>query len=618
MILKSITVTGYRSIKSRAKLFIEPNVTVIIGANDQGKTNLLNALCHLNSDKPFTTDDINWDLDPASEANPHLECEFLLSTSERQALLEIENFERGYEDDADTSEEDQVVDVDPDIERTHPRLLLNDVPEVVTLSRTGLDGTVSWKDVDGFEGSSETHVLEKLIPRIVFINPWEKIPDSSTASQIKAESHEFMRGIFYFAGIDPDEASIFIQDDRTERALEEASIRLNEELRKSWTQGRELDFKLQHNSKAETIELKIKDPNVTERYVRPSRRSSGFTHYFAMKMILHARQQEHATRQAIYIFDEPGMYLHPSGQQDLIRVLEKLGHENQILYTTHSLFMLNKTFPTRHRLVKKEAGSTQFDGKPYTGRWGSLASALGLHLTGNILFANHILLAEGDSDPIYLQSLLQKLTSLGHLDRDLNAFSVISTGESRDTAALLRIFCEGDVHPKVALLFDGDDGGKLRQKNLNAIQKKYKFPEKILEKDCEIEDYLIDIPNLYVPAVSSYAAKILELQGTPSKDPAIIAAGFLKSYKDTFGDSASPSGVSKWADAAFSEIAGIGSPSKIGIAREYVQLLDQRAPESISKNHIQTRLSKLVSWLVSAVELPQIDLIEDSPMSSSS
>ena len=36
--------------------------TVVLGANDHGKTNLLNAIRTLNDDCGFTSEDENWDL----------------------------------------------------------------------------------------------------------------------------------------------------------------------------------------------------------------------------------------------------------------------------------------------------------------------------------------------------------------------------------------------------------------------------------------------------------------------------------------------------------------------------------------------------------------------------
>ena len=71
----------------------------------------------------------------------------------------------------------------------------------------------------------------------------------------------------------------------------------------------------------------------------------------------------------IFLFDEPGIYLHPTSQYDLLQILDTIGRTNQVVYSTHSLFMLNKTFPSRHRLVVKSPQGTKLHGKPSNGRW---------------------------------------------------------------------------------------------------------------------------------------------------------------------------------------------------------------------------------------------------------
>ncbi len=299
------------------------------------------------------------------------------------------------------------------------------------------------------------------MPRVELIKARDNVPDATTLAALKTEDQEFMRGIFYYAGLDEDEFSgLFTQTDATLMRLENASEELNTTLRANWSQGADLQFRLVHDSKTDNIVLRIKDPSVSERLVRASQRSSGFTHFFTLKTVLNSRQKEHPANSYIFLFDEPGIYLHPSGQYDLLQVLEAIGCQNQLVYSTHSLFMLNKTFPGRHRLILKTNDGTKIDGKPYVGRWASALEALGLSLTGTILFAQYILMTEGDSDPMYLPAVLQKLVALNEADIDLNAFSVISTETSRNTDALIRILSEGNPPPKLAVLVDGDEGGK--------------------------------------------------------------------------------------------------------------------------------------------------------------
>ena len=138
------------------------------------------------------------------------------------------------------------------------------------------------------------------LPRVEIIRPQEKIPDAVTVEDLEEESHEFMRGILYYAGIDPDEASeLFTQDDVSMKQLKEASVTLNATLKSDWIQGADLRYELSHESAAKQILLRIEDPAVSSRLVRASRRSSGFTHFFALNTVLYARQKDYVANSYI-------------------------------------------------------------------------------------------------------------------------------------------------------------------------------------------------------------------------------------------------------------------------------------------------------------------------------
>ena len=51
MHLVKVEIDGYRSFSSRVPLQLDDSVTVILGANDHGKSNFLEALTHLVVDR---------------------------------------------------------------------------------------------------------------------------------------------------------------------------------------------------------------------------------------------------------------------------------------------------------------------------------------------------------------------------------------------------------------------------------------------------------------------------------------------------------------------------------------------------------------------------------------
>ncbi len=482
MLLKEVTIAGYRSIRKSTTLFVEPNATIILGPNDHGKTNCLNALLHLNSDNPFLEDvDLNWDCSEQAAELPSVVAHFTLTTQEIEKLVQFENelieeynvslqeakltadvpapSETQESAAASPSSEDIPQGQSGEPAEPYPLLTTADFSAALTVKRVGVKGILEVMHPAHIYQATK-QLIQSMVPRFELINPVDKLSDSVTIEELSPGLNDFMRGIFYYAGLDPDTSgALFEQNDHTLRRLDQASKKLDQTLRETWSQGRNLGFKLIHDSKNKRIDLVIEDPAVKSRFARASRRSSGFTHYFALKTILYARRRGRESGSYVLLFDEPGIYLHPSGQYDLLQVLETLAREGQLIYVTHSLFMINRTFPTRHRLMTKSEEGTMLDGKPYVGRWQSVLGALGMTLTGTILFSNYVVLTEGDSDPIYLYAMLQKGVLAGSCRVDLNAVSFLSTGESKNADVLIRIFLETNPRPTLGVLIDGDIGG---------------------------------------------------------------------------------------------------------------------------------------------------------------
>lgn len=477
-----------------------------------------------------------------------------------------------------------------------------EVPDTVVLDRVGVEGSLAVHEgAFQLENQAVWHFLERRLPRVELIQPTQKIPDTVSRTELPEESHVFMRGIFEYAGVAKSEwDTIFPQDDRTRMRLEAASQQLNDTLRVSWSQGKRLGFSLRHDSKRSRIDLLIRDPAVKNTYVRPSRRSSGFTHFFALKTILHAYQSEANADSFIWLFDEPGIYLHPDGQRDLILVLETLSRSNQVIYCTHSIFLANKNYPTRHRLLIKGEQGTLLDSKPFTSRWRSALDALGLSLPGTLLFASQILLVEGDSDAILINAMLRKLISLEKIDLDLNQLAVIGTGDPQNADALIRILSEAGsgVAPRIAVLVDGDDGGERRLRAIKELTDDRKIPTlKLSPTGTATEDHMPAPPSLFVKAIASYVAENWQL------DPGETSAKFEASFAENIEGKEVAAGLAKWGREAAKEIANLeDKPSPVGIARAYANFFEQLSEDETRSRPLE-RSVKLAEWIQGSLEV---------------
>ena len=556
MLLRSIEITDFLSVKGSTKLLLDKTITVLLGSNDHGKSNLLKAIEHLNSDRPIKQDEVNWD----STGTASLDFTFKLTNPEREAWSEVVKKIRKElsESDADAAQvpDDAAAESEPapipdpallakpsattvradsdegDDEETDDAARVRELraflaavsddvaPEELHLLRRGVETDLTCLGIDLGDLPLEIHdLVTDGLPRVELLRTLTgELQDSVSASQINTETFEFMQGLFFYAGLNPAQASaVFEQNDETERQIQDASKVLDENLRRLWGQGTHLHFSLGHRKG--NIEFLADDPAIKKRKARMSKRSDGVTQFFRTSIVLHARRKKHTANSYLYLFDEPGVYLHPQGQKDLMQVFEQLGAESQIVYATHSLFMLNQNFPERHRLVIKDNDGTKIDGKPHRANWRLATDALGVFLTSNILFSSHVLFVEGDSDPLYLFELFRQMNRFGEIDADANRLGIMSFSDVQNLKFLLQVIKRDDSQIKVMVLFDGDEAGAKMSERVKSLCERLGVTRASLEKGKSIEDYFIH-NECFMGALSRTLRDARELSGDKGKLPA--------------------------------------------------------------------------------------------------
>lgn len=560
MLLKRAEIVNFLSIKGKLPVDFDRKVSVFLGSNDHGKSNILAALQHLNNDTPILEDEVNWDAD----GDASISFLFELTAKETKEWKEIiekllkeaqDRASAKTESSSDPSPESsaeakvsagEIVSETPSTSSTPtpnpappavktptkkaavtekerllpeelPPTILNTALNLMVLTRAGTGRPIQF---DGVELPELPDAIEAFIkdykPRVeLFRAMTGTLQDAATASDIDTVDFEFLQGVFFYAGLDPrDCEKVFTRTDKTIRDLQNASKTLDNNLRQLWGQGTDLHFHLSHkgNEKVNAIEFLADDPSIQSQVARMSKRSSGVTQFFTVSMILNARRNKFPANSYIYLFDEPGVYLHPQGQRDLLQVFEKLADENQIVYATHSLFLLNQNFPERHRLVFKDKDGTKIDQKPYQQNWKRATDALGVYLTSNILFSNKVLLVEGDSDPIYMYELFRQLNKAKDVDVDLNLLGVMSFYNYQNLRFLLQVFKKEASDTNVVVLVDGDASGRAAAHQTTELCRKLNVQQIKLGDGRSIEDYCL-FEEQFLAAVALTIRNACEVEG---------------------------------------------------------------------------------------------------------
>lgn len=104
-----------------------------------------------------------------------------------------------------------------------------------------------------------------------------------------------------------------------------------------------------------TLQIRIKDVRSMVSLPLTSR-SKGFQWFFSFWVWFEAIGKNEQTP-FVFLLDEPGLHLHEDAQKNLLDFLQKLSESYQIVYTTHSPFLLEHGTQSVYRMVNGESGT---------------------------------------------------------------------------------------------------------------------------------------------------------------------------------------------------------------------------------------------------------------------
>ncbi len=117
-----------------------------------------------------------------------------------------------------------------------------------------------------------------------------------------------------------------------------------------WKEYQGIKLGLQQNG--DNIEATIDD---THNVYDLSRRSDGFKRFITFLLMVSAKAKTKRLENTLYLHDEPDTSLHPSGARHLREELIKIStNNNYVVYSTHSIFMIDRSRIDRHFLVRKK------------------------------------------------------------------------------------------------------------------------------------------------------------------------------------------------------------------------------------------------------------------------
>ncbi|SOH95233.1 AAA ATPase domain-containing protein [Monaibacterium marinum] len=279
-----------------------------------------------------------------------------------------------------------------------------------------------------------------------------------------------------------DEIAQIAEQKRTRSILlQSAGATLTTRFRDWWKQG---DYRFRFEADGNHFRIWVADDRrPTE--VELENRSTGLQWFLSFYLVFLVESRGDHSK-AILLLDEPGVSLHPLAQRDLSAFFESLSDTNQIIYTSHSPFLVDADRLEQARKVYVAADGTtkatpnlrHNEGRDeQAGAAYAVHSALNLSVAESLLVGCRPVLVEGPSDQHYLTAMKALLVSGGKITpkRELVFPPSGGTKTARVVASILT--GRDEVLPMMLL----DDDGPGRQMRANLAQGLYaEAPDKVL------------------------------------------------------------------------------------------------------------------------------------------
>lgn len=359
------------------------------------------------------------------------------------------------------------------------------------------------------------------LPKFMYYDDYYMLPARVSLNGIASNSNatsadKTAKALLELADIDVDKVIKSTNYEEFIAELEATQLTITDELFKYWTTNKNLKI-LFNIDKVEQVDnrnntrivdhvLDIRVQNQRSGVSLPlSNRSKGFNWFFSF-LVWFMKIQENRDDTYILLLDEPGLNLHAKAQNDLLKFLCDLSENYQIIYTTHSPFMINTENLNQVRTVLEKDDGTHIsesvqEKDPNT--LFPLQAALGYDLAQNLFVAKKNLLVEGIADLTYLTILSSMLNDSGRVSLKDDVV-IVPTGGADKIATFVSLLRGNELSMVCLLDTFTDKSSQARLNNLtvqNIIkEKKIIFYHDVLNrKFADVEDMFSvdDYLNLY-------------------------------------------------------------------------------------------------------------------------
>ena len=598
MKLKEFTVREFRSIWDSSPIEIEDDITCLVGKNESGKTALLQALYKTN---PIIDKHAKFELlydYPKREVEDYqfalvnqtrdevvvVKCVYELEDKEKKIInglfgpnalkadYLVQNAyygESNYERSIDVDNQAAINYLASKFEN-YGKLMetLDSVDDwnsfhkvVEEIEDTEANSEIkklvsSVIDSDGLENYISNNIILPEMPKFLYFDEYYQMTGHTNLNNLierkknsqLLESDRPLLGLIKLARLNPE---ILLNTQKTielKNRLEGAGNYVTRKIINYWSQNKHIQMKFDVRDAKPSDPIDMRDgvniwgevyDSVHWATTPLGSRSRGFIWFFSFL----AWYESIKNQNIILLLDEPGLSLHGRAQGDLLCYFKEQLSRHQLIYSTHSPFMIDPRNFLRNRIVQdlgldsdnelpKDQDGTKVTTNVLEATDDSLfplQGALGYDIHQTLFVGPEVLVVEGASDMLYLQAISSQLERESRTSLS-NTWTLTPVGGSGKVPTFVALLTPQRGLNVVTLL---DFQTKDRQMIQNLYKKKLLAKKKVLtyadileQNEADIED-LFD-KNFYVELVNKefeqQLEKPIDVDNLNSNSPRILKA----------------------------------------------------------------------------------------------
>lgn len=389
--------------------------------------------------------------------------------------------------------------------------------------------------VNTLVGNEITKIVPKSLPKVIFWKYDEQnlLPPTINLDAFASNPDSIvpLKNMFTLAGVTDIAGEIakarqVVGGNKLRNLLYRVAEHSTKHFRNVWKEHKEISFALEPN--ATNIDANIKEKN----HWKMSQRSDGIKRFITFLLHISANVKANVLNGALLLIDEPDMGLHPSGSKYLRDELIEIAKKNSVVFSTHSIFMIDKENVPRHIIVKKDGEKTSIRSADKSNFVDEEVLYNALNFSVFDILQKDNLIFEGWRDKQLFLTAMKKIPTT-HTDdlkalkerlKTLGTCHVDGVKDVRNITPLIEL-----AGRQCTIISDGDTPAKEKQKEYQKINgygvwKRYDEMQSSTKVDTS-EDFIKQ--DVFTDAV----AKIKKQYPTLTGDPTVPATGKLGAVK---------------------------------------------------------------------------------------